>query len=110
MNNLVIYPGEKLKPETDPFKKLHEFFVEEVNSTDFLIFIGFAFRDEYLNTVIREASSKPKIIIISPHASQLKNSKSLLGFKNNPSFIDASFGKDTDLIINQVEKTILNVK
>jgi hypothetical protein len=106
--NLLIYPAEKLKPEIEPFKKLHELFQTEFGHSDITIFIGFAFRDEYLNNVIRQGSEKNKIIIVSPSASELvkKPIGSASRFKSNPTAINANFGEAKTL--QEIEKAILN--
>jgi len=107
--NLVIYPAEKLKPENEPFRTLHEFFRSEFIKSDYAIFVGFSFRDEYLNSLIMSSSGKNKIIIVSPRATELL--KRLLSVRpiwhteRNPITIDRSFGEVETL--NEIEKTIL---
>lgn len=106
--NLLIYPAEKLKPENEPFRTLHEFFRSELAKSDWVIFVGFSFRDEYLNSVIMQSSSKNKIIIVSPHASELLKgplSARSIWHERAPITIDRSFGEfETQ---NEIEKAIM---
>jgi hypothetical protein len=67
--NILIYPAEKSKPEVEPFKTLHEKFEEYYKDCEVCVFIGFSFRDEYLNSIISRDLEKKKIIIVSPNAS-----------------------------------------
>jgi hypothetical protein len=105
--NLVIYPAEKYKPEIEPFKTLHELFLDRFTESRIVIFLGFSFRDEYLNSLFRQASKK-KIIIILPHASEfLKDRAKSIGFKQNPIPINASLGKDDQDIYMNLKNAIL---
>lgn len=104
--NLVIYPAEKVKPEIDPYKKLHELFVKSYTESEITIFIGFAFRDEYLNSIFRQAPESKKIIIISPHASELTKStlNKSSGIKATFYPISSQFGNNET--ISQLEETL----
>jgi hypothetical protein len=94
--NYLIYPAEKFKPEIDPFRKLHDFFVDEYLACDTAIFLGFKFRDDYINSVINQASNKKQVIVITPHASEFVQNNKLgtieykeiarMGKDNNPEF------------------------
>lgn len=50
--NLLVYPAEKFKPTIEPFKTLHGLFEKYFEECETCVFIGFAFRDEYLNSII----------------------------------------------------------
>lgn len=104
-NNLVIYPAEKSKPEIDPFKTLHEHFQKELMSSNFAIFIGFAFRDEYLNSIMKEYPEKNEIIVVSPHASEhLKTLKKATNLKSKLTPIDASF--EDSRVLGEIRKIV----
>jgi NAD-dependent SIR2 family protein deacetylase len=104
--NLVIYPAEKLKPEIEPFKKLHEFFKTEFIRSDCAIFIGFSFRDEYLNSVIMQGSDRRnQIISVSPHVSELLTGSWIARAHTRLTTIESSFGEANTL--NSIEKIIL---
>jgi hypothetical protein len=108
-NNLVIYPAEKVKPEIEPFQTLHKIFEKEFRQADATIFIGFAFRDDYLNSVMKKGTEKNKVIIISPHATELiKKLGKTSGFASNPIAINAAFGRTTgNEIIDKILSSIL---
>ncbi|MFH1523512.1 MAG: SIR2 family protein [Chloroflexota bacterium] len=65
-NHLILYPGFKGSPNNEPFTSFHSHFVDVLNKADILLFIGFAFRDEYINTLLSSIRGKPKIHIIDP--------------------------------------------
>lgn len=54
-NHAIIYPGFKGRPESAIFTAFHEHFRREVRAAKALIFIGFAFRDPYINEILSEA-------------------------------------------------------
>ncbi len=106
-DNLVIYPSEKVKPEIDPFKTLHNEFQLELKECDAMIFIGFAFRDEYINDIIKESNTK--VIVISPHASErIKNPSEGASKFRRISAINASFGATEVTEINKEIQKIVN--
>ena len=90
-------PAEKVKPEIEPFKTLPEWFKKLFNESDVVIFIGFAFRDQYLNKIIMESplSKRKKLIVVSPHASKLVDK--FKEFSGTTAFIDRTFGEDGDI-------------
>lgn len=106
-DNLVVYPAQKSVPEDDPFKTLFEHFQKELMSSNIAIFIGFAFRDDYLNSLIREYPEKNKLIIISPHATDLSKKLKKAGFKSNIIPIGIPFGDNN--LITEIKKAINNV-
>lgn len=103
----MIYPSEKVKPEIEPFRTLHNEFISDVNRCNILIFIGFAFRDEYINSILNDAGKK-YLIIISPHDSDIikKPNGNASKFKRTYA-IDASFGKAET--INELQKTLASI-
>lgn len=86
----VIYPGYKGVPQEDPFSLMHSYFERALQSADVIIFVGFAFRDEYINTCLeRSAGSKP-IYVVDP-AAKVHVPKGLNG---NLRHINYGFGRD----------------
>jgi hypothetical protein len=68
----IIYPGFKGVPKAEEMILFHNYFAQAVSASDLLIFIGFAFRDQYLNQVIVDnLSPSAKILILNPEASLL---------------------------------------
>lgn len=107
--NVLVYPAGKIQPEIDPFKTLHELFVKYTSDSDTFIFIGYSFRDDYLNGIINQHLEKKKVIIVSPNATQNVR-QNLLGGRELPSVhrmfpIDNSFEKPNTL--NNIEEAIL---
>jgi hypothetical protein len=49
----ILYPGIKGKPKKEPFIKLHEIFYDRLQSANIVIALGFAFRDPYINDLIK---------------------------------------------------------
>lgn len=63
-NHLILYPGYKGEPDIGLFRKFHDHLRAVAEKADVAIFIGFAFRDEYINTILSTLPpEKPKIII-----------------------------------------------
>ena len=68
----LLYPGFKGIPDKQPFIDLHDLFSERIAEADWLLVIGFAFRDQYLNHIFDIA---------------LKRNKNLQVLCYNPSFL-----------------------
>ena len=68
---VALYPGEaKEEPKEEPFVKFYKHFERSVEKATGFIFIGFSFRDEYINRILQENAAAVKNYIItknSPH-------------------------------------------
>ena len=63
-NHSILYPGFKGEPKDEPFIKFHEYLRTVVHKAKAAIFIGFAFRDEYINTILSDLPPEvPKYVI-----------------------------------------------
>jgi hypothetical protein len=63
----IIYPGFKEAPSKEPFQLFHEYFRARLRAATHLMTVGFAFRDEYINTLVREVNSaKRSTLVIDP--------------------------------------------
>ena len=63
-NHLILYPGYKDEPDIEPFRKFHEHLQAVVQKAELAIFVGFAFRDEYVNTILSNLPPEiPKFVI-----------------------------------------------
>ena len=63
-NHLVLYPGYKGVPRQEPFGKFHEHLQRVVGEANAAIFIGFAFRDKYINTILSDLPQGiPKFVV-----------------------------------------------
>lgn len=68
--HVILYPGFKGNPEAEPFITFHQHFSNCIREAETLIFIGFAFRDLYINTLLETRTSPTtKIIVIDPSSS-----------------------------------------
>lgn len=66
-NHAIIYPGFKGESQSPFFSPLHNYFAQRLSEARILIFIGFAFRDEYINRLISEnIEPTAKIVVIDP--------------------------------------------
>lgn len=50
--HLILYPGFKGTPDEEPFNKFHEHLRAVVRKADAAIFVGYAFRDEYIKDIL----------------------------------------------------------
>jgi hypothetical protein len=50
----IIYPGLKGPPRAAPFTAFHDYLKLSSEAATAAIFIGFAFRDEYINEIVRD--------------------------------------------------------
>lgn len=63
----IIYPGFKGLSEIAFFRAFHEYFIRRVSEADFIIFIGFAFRDEYVNSILRDnLATSARLFSVNP--------------------------------------------
>ncbi|HKO96669.1 MAG TPA: SIR2 family protein [Pyrinomonadaceae bacterium] len=63
----IIYPGFKGVPSDPLFQQLHEYFHIALTKADLVIFIGYAFRDQYINDILqRHLAPSAKILILNP--------------------------------------------
>lgn len=52
---VILYPGFKGIPKDEPFRSLHDSLVNRLDDADYIIIIGFAFRDPYINSLFEYA-------------------------------------------------------
>lgn len=62
----VIYPGFKGVPKDEPFSLMHSYFEAAMQRSDVIVFVGFAFRDEYINTCIDRSVGSKAVYVIDP--------------------------------------------
>ena len=68
-NMFIIYPGEKLIPDEEPFASMHHMTFKRMLEADIVIVIGFAFRDRTINYIFSnlfQNNTKAKIHIVNP--------------------------------------------
>ncbi|MDX8356131.1 SIR2 family protein [Sphingopyxis terrae] len=65
----IIYPGFKGTSDSEFFAPLHEFLGARFEDADAIIFIGFAFRDQYINEMIGDRLSPGcSVYVINPQS------------------------------------------
>ena len=65
--HIVIYPGFKGRPKDEPFSSFHDYFKDKLCQASVVICIGFAFRDEYINSMLnRNVRADALKILIDP--------------------------------------------
>ncbi|MBX9676697.1 MAG: SIR2 family protein [Methylotenera sp.] len=64
---LILYPGFKGVPSKEPFVVFHNYFRQQLKKCSHILFIGFAFRDDFINELIlSELPSNCKVAVINP--------------------------------------------
>ena len=53
-NRVILYPGNKGKPTEEPFQTFHKHLQAVVQRAEMALFIGFSFRDDYINTILSD--------------------------------------------------------
>lgn len=85
---LILYPGFKGTPSREPFVAFHEYFRQRLLIATHMLFVGFAFRDEFINQLIDVHLPKSaKIAVVNP-ATDLPN----LGFLKGVTHLAQGFG------------------
>ena len=65
--HVIIYPGYKGAFDREPFTIFDAHFRAAAAEATDLIFVGFAFRDEHINNILRQATNpQAKIVVIDP--------------------------------------------
>jgi hypothetical protein len=65
----IIYPGAKGPPTTRPFDLFHRHLADSAAIAALAVFVGYAFRDDPINTVLRERLPQQcKVVVINPSA------------------------------------------
>ncbi len=66
-NRFILYPGFKGRPDRQPFIAFHEYFRQRVSKASHILFIGFAFRDDFINELIATSiQSSTRVAVIDP--------------------------------------------
>lgn len=68
--HLIVYPGFKGSDPGSIFSTFHSYLADRLAECDSAIFIGFAFRDEYINSIIsNNTSASQQIFVLNPDKS-----------------------------------------
>src|ERR1041385_4384868 len=78
--HVILYPGFKGVPDKAPFNYFHSYFASRLAVVDHLVFIGFAFRDEYINDMLQRFTAPRAVVTVvnpaqvqSPFAGPIKH-------------------------------------
>lgn len=64
---LILYPGFKGAPDSEPFGVFHDYFRRTARRVTHILFIGFAFRDEYINNILSMTiPGTAKVAVVNP--------------------------------------------
>lgn len=85
----IIYPGFKGESSAPFFQVFHEYLARSISDSSFLIFIGFAFRDDHINSLIRQNLRRSsQVIVINPDKSIKLPSKQV-----EPKYLHSGFNE-----------------
>ena len=62
--HVILYPGFKGMPTTSPFNLFHQYFKNKLKTASVVLLVGFAFRDDYINEILRESTNREALVII----------------------------------------------
>jgi hypothetical protein len=60
----IIYPGFKGKNDAPFFDVFHNYLAEALADSKAMIFVGFAFRDDHINEIIRENTRGDSVVVV----------------------------------------------
>ena len=95
---LIIYPGFKGSPNREPFTRFHDYFRRRLKDTSHMLFIGFAFRDDYINSLLSsELPTSAQVAVIDPSETLPK-----VSFLKSAKHLKQGFGivKDNTVVNN----------
>lgn len=89
-SHVIIYPGFKGRPSEPTFQLFHNHLRKALESSVAVIFIGFAFRDDYINEICERSITTQTIIsVINPAKVDLPFSSSKCQYVEAPFDLDA---------------------
>jgi hypothetical protein len=85
---LILYPGFKGVPSREPFVAFHEYFRQRLQTVTHVLFIGFAFRDQFINELVEANLPKNSRVAVVNPSTELPN----LGFLRSVTHLPQGFG------------------
>ena len=73
-NHAIVYPGNKGEPREEPFRIFHEHLGAVVSQVRAAIFVGFSFRDDYINKVLADLPSNIPVFVFHKYEGDLLGS------------------------------------
>ena len=102
--NCILYPGFKTIPGDEPFRRMHDHLHFVSGGAEVAIFIGFSFRDEYINQILRSIPHSTSKIIINMDSEEETFHDDFPFTKENCRHIGSGFSKKSvDLLKVEVE-------
>lgn len=65
-DRLILYPGFKGMASREPFNTFHKYFRKQMRAATHILFIGFAFRDEHIETILQEIGRNRQVANWNP--------------------------------------------
>lgn len=65
-DRLILYPGFKGMASREPFNTFHTYFRKQIRESTHILFIGFAFRDEHIETILHEIGPNRQVANWNP--------------------------------------------
>lgn len=62
----IIYPGFKGTETAQYLSLMHRYFADRVEEADVIVFIGFAFRDDYVNRILERTRPSTLVFVVNP--------------------------------------------
>ncbi len=101
----ILYPGFKGIPSNPIFQAFHGHLARALRSADHIIFLGFAFRDEYINDVCDRSIREDATVIVIDPSKDINASSLPSGFKHiQEGFDQKSILKASQLLVNRASK------
>ena len=95
-NHLALYPGHKGEPLKEPFKAFHSHLRRMVRSADAAIFVGYSFRDEYINQILSGLSpGVPKYVITKEKSTEQDQGTQIPEFLSDAERVREGFTRDS---------------
>ena len=91
--NCILYPGFKAIPGDEPFRRMHDHLYSVSGMAELAIFIGFSFRDEYINHILRSIPPSTSKIIINVDSEEETFHDDFPFTKGNCGHIGSGFSK-----------------
>ena len=66
LNHILLSPGHKGEPADEPFKTFHRYLQSAAQKVRASIFIGYAFRDDFINQILSNLPADLPVYLINP--------------------------------------------
>ena len=95
-NHLALYPGHKGEPLEEPYLAFHSHLRLMVRSADAAIFVGYSFRDEFINQILSGLSpGVPKYVITKEQSNEQDQGTQIPEFLSDAERVREGFTRDS---------------